>query len=638
MSADLFAAFEDASRSPPPSQGQPSKALPKPSPFSADPFSLEGNNNTNFRSHIHPQELPIHQQWGDDSHASSQSGQQPNTQQWSSGRGWVGTPSNATPPWPFSSFNQGVDEEEEDGWGDFEVAPSAKQVFTSTIPTTINPQPATAVDPQNPSLGRTRIVRAPTIDLLTNNLLDLGNSPTLENRERKPLQTQRPLAQFKIPTPNITSEKTSKRTPSTNPNVLFDADDFGGEQGGIDDDDFGEFETVASPVQVASAVLVTLDSQSPPKGSSSKVAETRASQMLSGLNLSEPNPYPKAPRSPSFQDRNPFPGLGVAPPEKKDKQQVIKKSAASPQTAWPSIDDVKSSRSDGAGDDWGPFDDFLDEQTESGPSNPDSNWDWDSSQLAQRKEKKPRPPAGTGPEPHDPSWEWDLVDPKAGMDIGQLKGDLPPINIPPPSVLLSLFPQLFEQANIKLYKPVSGQPFSIKNRILSDPKTIEYLKGYLALSTVAAHIIAGRKLRWHRDKFLSKAMSISAAGSKGMKLAGVDKAQAAREDREAVDVVTSWREHVGRLRSAVAAANSSIKNNAEQLVIPEISGSMQIQTEKMAPTASKACIVCGLKRNERVSKVDSQVEDSFGEWWVDHWGHLTCKRFWLQHESALPQR
>ncbi|EMR65409.1 putative serine threonine-protein kinase ppk6 protein [Eutypa lata UCREL1] len=215
---------------------------------------------------------------------------------------------------------------------------------------------------------------------------------------------------------------------------------------------------------------------------------------------------------------------------------------------------------------------------------------------------------------------------------------MPPTNIPPPSILLSIFPELFSKANQSLYQPVSGQSFSIKKRILSDPKTIEFLKGYLVLTTVTARVIAGRRLRWHRDKFLSQRMSISTAGSKGMKLASVDKAETAREDREATDVVAAWNEQVGRLRSAVAAANSSLKTSADHLKIPDIKETMQVQTAKVVPTAPKACLICGLKRDERIAKVDYEVEDSFGEWWADHWGHASCKRFWLQHETALRQR
>ncbi len=147
--------------------------------------------------------------------------------------------------------------------------------------------------------------------------------------------------------------------------------------------------------------------------------------------------------------------------------------------------------------------------------------------------------------------------------------------------------------------------------------------------------MAGRKHRWHRDKILAKSMSISAAGSKGMKLAGVDKTQAAREDREAADVVAVWREQVGRLRSAVTVANTSARAN---LKVPELSESLSAHTAKSVGTAPKSCVICGLKRDERITKVDFEVEDSFGEWWVEHWGHRACKNFWIEHEKNLRQR
>lgn len=120
-----------------------------------------------------------------------------------------------------------------------------------------------------------------------------------------------------------------------------------------------------------------------------------------------------------------------------------------------------------------------------------------------------------------------------------------------------------------------------------------------------------------------------------MKIAGVDKTQSAREDRECGDVVAVWLEHVGRLRSAVAAANAAGKT---KLKVPELKESLQVQTVKMVPTAAKPCVICGLKREERVGKVDFDVEDSFGEWWVEHWGHRACKNFWVEHEQKLRQR
>lgn len=35
----------------------------------------------------------------------------------------------------------------------------------------------------------------------------------------------------------------------------------------------------------------------------------------------------------------------------------------------------------------------------------------------------------------------------------------------------------------------------------------------------------------------------------------------------------------------------------------------------------KVCVVCGLKWDEWVVKVDYEVEDSFGEWWIEFWGY-----------------
>jgi len=130
----------------------------------------------------------------------------------------------------------------------------------------------------------------------------------------------------------------------------------------------------------------------------------------------------------------------------------------------------------------------------------------------------------------------------------------------------------------------------------------------------------------------------AAGGKGGMKLAGVDKAEITREDREAADVVWIWKDQLGRLRSTIAVANSSIHNASQQLSIPDVSEAMHIKTKARGLTAPKPCLICGLKREERVNKVDVDVEDSFGEWWIDHWGHRACRNFWLEHESKLKHR
>jgi len=217
----------------------------------------------------------------------------------------------------------------------------------------------------------------------------------------------------------------------------------------------------------------------------------------------------------------------------------------------------------------------------------------------------------------------------------------PPTNIPPPSVFLSLFPILFDLPQTKLFTPVAGQTFSLKNRILSDPSTVEFLRAYLLIATVAGRILAGRKLRWKRDTILAQSMRMgpAAAGGKGgMKLTGVDKAEVTREDREAAEVARIWKDQLGKLRSAVAVSNSSTQDSSRQLAIPDVSENIHVKTQPGAGTAPKPCIICGLKRDERANKVDVDVEDSFGEWWVDHWGHRTCRNFWLEHESKLKSR
>ncbi|KAI1502735.1 hypothetical protein F5X99DRAFT_407812 [Biscogniauxia marginata] len=638
MSADLFAELIDFSQ-PPRQQNQSKPPTQQPPSFTPDPFSFLSNSSANNTTNKQGQP------WGNlPSQPNRGSGQWQGGNQHSPGlNGWTG--SSITTASPIIS-TQGEDDDD-DGWGDFEVAPSAVQLSTpapappttTTIPPNAAPAGSTVVP--NPAVQRARIVRAPTIDLISNNLL---HSPAVSDKPASQAWNRDPFQQFQQSSSTASAQRAPpKRLTKADPNVLFDADDF---QQGDDDDDFGEFETVASPAQPPP------DFSSNGLSKSASNTDTKASQLLLGLDLNgSTSPYPQAPRSPAFHARNPFPGLAVATPPETQKQPGDEPKKT-PQTAWPSMDEMPSAASNEFGD-WGAFDDFPDESAKPSAKPDDSKWDWESVEPAQSvnptwSAKPTKIAPATGPvtaakranstDNADPTWDWDPSDTKSETPTESKKDGPPPINIPPPSVLLSVFPQLFDDANTFLYKPVSGQPFSIKNRILSDPKTLEFLRGHLKLATVAARIIAGRKMRWHRDKFLSQSMSISIAGSKGMKLAGVDKAQTVREEREATDVVSNWKDNVGRLRSAIAAANSSLKDGAKQLKIPEISENMPIQTAKMVPTAPKACIVCGLKRNERISKVDYEVEDSFGEWWVDHWGHLDCKRFWLQHENDLRQR
>lgn len=211
-------------------------------------------------------------------------------------------------------------------------------------------------------------------------------------------------------------------------------------------------------------------------------------------------------------------------------------------------------------------------------------------------------------------------------------GELAPTNVPPPAVLLTLFPALFSDAQEKLFKPMAAQTLPMRNKVLAEPATITYLQGYMLLASVAAHIIAGRKLRWKRDQHLSQGMRIGPASSRatsGMKLSSIDKSENMKEEREASDVVRAWKDQVGRLRHVVSAANQIRVGSLG--VVPDIQETMPVKVLKQGEggvPAKEPCMLCGLKRDERVGAVDQGVEDSFGEWWVDqvnmHRSKFTC--------------
>jgi hypothetical protein len=451
------------------------------------------------------------------------------------------------------------------------------------------------------------IVRRPTINIFSSNITDLFESTPSRQQNR---------ALSSYPSTRTTSQYTNTKIPhNDSSNVLFDATDE--LNGNGDDDDFGDFERVSSPtpqfdlLQIGSPVKA----EKPMK---------RPSELLitdEGLKAS-PFPYPQAPKSPSFKERNPFADLAVTTPPVFSTKNEDPPKTESPVTAWPVYEaEIPAAGpyhdSPGVGDPgeevWGEFEDL-----------PAENKDIESVKSGIEVD----------------AWAWDAVDSQAaGIQIPSAEVP-PPTNIPPPSVLLAIFPQLFNLPQSSLFQAVANQPFALKNRILSDHTTIDFLRAYILLATVAARIIAGRKLRWKRDTHLSQAMKIGPAvahGKGGMKLTGVDKAEATREEQEAVDLVRIWREQIGRLRSAVAAANSSLRDQSVHLAVPEINETMNVKTEGTL-TAPKACVICGLKREERIPKVDFQVEDSFGEWWVEHWGHRACRNFWQEHESKLNQR
>ena len=213
----------------------------------------------------------------------------------------------------------------------------------------------------------------------------------------------------------------------------------------------------------------------------------------------------------------------------------------------------------------------------------------------------------------------------------------PPSNVPPPSVLLSLAsalvlplpPEMRSLAMSALTAPSDDQRSDKTEEIAHD----------LSMLRAIARIIAGRKHRWKRDNLLAQSVKIGPShGGKagGMKLAGVDKTEGRREDQEVAEVIRAWRQHAGTLKAAIVKLASA--NEGSQLSLPEIGESLVARTVKGTLSAPRCCIICGLKRDERIEKVDAGVDDSFGEYWEQHWGHVDCKRFWDAYHGKLQQR
>ena len=275
-------------------------------------------------------------------------------------------------------------------------------------------------------------------------------------------------------------------------------------------------------------------------------------------------------------------------------------------------------------------------------------------EKGRKEEKKPLPPAPPiGFDDDFGAWEvqdgelptQEALTPQAPTTVNPLRHESrsqtsrpvdagpPPSNVPPPSVLLSLAATL-------LLKDASTWKSAPHGR---DASMAHALQSQLSNICAIARIIAGRKLRWRRDTILSQSMRIGQAGKQGgMKLTGVDKTESRREDQEAAEVIRMWKEQVGSLRSAVATLHGhKVQGSLGVPVVPEIAENMPIRSAKPAEnamTAPKACFLCGIRREERVHKVDIDVEDCFGEYWVDHWGHLDCVNFWTERKSHLAQR
>ena len=232
----------------------------------------------------------------------------------------------------------------------------------------------------------------------------------------------------------------------------------------------------------------------------------------------------------------------------------------------------------------------------------------------------------------------------SSLTLGNVKPNsemLPPSNIPPPSILLLLSVTLSHSLTNETKKLVASLKSSSLESLASG-EAINMIKTHLSFARAIARIVAGRKLRWKRDTHLAQSMKIApaqAGKSGGMKLTGVDRMESRREDQEAAELLIVWRQHVGSLRAFIASANAQISK--ANLAVPDIVENMPVRAAKAsdgALSAPKSCALCGLKRDERAQGIDINVEDSFGEWWADHWGHVDCQEFWEANKDSLQQR
>ncbi|KAK8210230.1 hypothetical protein M8818_003718 [Zalaria obscura] len=439
------------------------------------------------------------------------------------------------------------------------------------------------------------------------------------------------------------SQISSKHPFARNPDILFDADDPAEAEYSEpedDEDDFGDFERVepASQTRVSSR-------NSPPHPPS---RQQPASFDLLGL---DPEPLPSTTK-PSTRvnpvstppSSHPMPGnrnpTGRAQQATNSKRAVTKPSPA-PKRSTPKPPTQRPPLQDPLEDDVDAWDDFDTVPAAPNPEPPtNTNSPHSAPQPSTQPPSIPIPapiftlPASAHPPPNT----------------------LPPTNIPPPSLLLSL---TASQLTTLTTLPTTLSP------ILTSPALHAYLTSYLSLLTLTAHLLAGRKLRWKRDRVLSQAMSIGPAGRQGgMKLAGIDRAEVAREEGAVEEVVAVWKKVVGRLRGVVGVVNAAVAaattttatatatpgNGAGGVVgggtgkgtalqplppLPSLAPTLPVRVAKTSEGAVpsvRACGLCGLKREERVAKVDGlegAVLDAFGEWWVQGVEmHSLCWAWW----------
>ncbi|CAO1599800.1 hypothetical protein XANCAGTX0491_003512 [Xanthoria calcicola] len=416
--------------------------------------------------------------------------------------------------------------------------------------------------------------------------------------------------------------------------------------GSTTEDDFGDFAHPGTSFE-----LETDPEEDRTREQHSMIISQDPSGLLIDTETTKPPPSP----SPSFRELNA--PLKLAIPSEENDGNVTGNTLeeATPVTAWPSYarNRAKSfgkplplSPYTGDDEDWG---DFQEEsQTETIIENPPA--EVNSHNATSQKVNQDTslldlmdsPEVTTTPSARAPAVAAEVTVTAPKLSSVSRAGPAPS-NVPPPSVLLSIIVTILDGLPDEFRDIVSLMSTSLINGAFANKESLfETLHDKLATTTASARILAGRKLRWKRDTHLAQRMSIGPANAGkagGMKLTGVDRTEARREDQEAAEVVRLWKQQAGGIKSQIAKVNA--QKSEVKFTLPECSDNMPIRVANLGEggsAAPKCCFLCGLKRDERVARLDVNVEDSFGEWWVDHWGHVDCIRFWEEHRDSLKQR
>jgi hypothetical protein len=372
--------------------------------------------------------------------------------------------------------------------------------------------------------------------------------------------------------------------------VLFDAST---DQNGFDED-FGDFEDGEQELVQGQPANLINDAASEAASSTSAV-RLQKSVDLEGCN--DPRHPSKSSEGQDYENEWGEFSADVSSEEPKQKSTEAPRGVSNPRQAAP-VDSIADK------EEWDPFED--------GPATAIIEHTYSARPLTFRGIE------GTAIKPMSQPHDLSSVEKVPAIPA---KDESRPTNIPPPAILLQMLPKLFED-------------------LANSSSANGHMQSYDAVLhayTVASHIIAGRALRWKRDNILSQNTRIGPASASrkggGMKLTSIDKTESLKEQREVTDVVQAWGGHAHFFNSTAQKAG--------------IRRPLMALSEHLKPLLAKGtnvltsqhiCSLCGLKRDERVPETDINVDDSFGEYWIEHWGHRDCKDFWQRNQALLPQR